>query len=106
MSSEQIQVTALFLNNLLQKPPKRIHLSERFDFLQRKPAYTPAEAVASPQVPHFVKMAAGRGPPTLQAPVSCQLCGDGFATLTAFWKHVEAQHHSWSEYRKLLIYEI
>ena len=112
MTSEQIQVTALFLNNLLQKPPKRIQLSERFNFLQRKPAYTPAADVASPEVPHFVNMAsacsgaADHRPPTLQAPFVCQLCGDGFVTMVALWKHAGAQHHYWSKYRKRLIFEI
>jgi len=105
MTSEQIQVTALFLNHLLQKPAKRIHLSERLDLLQRKPTYIPADAVASPQVPHFVKTAAANGLPMLQAPFVCQLCGDGFVTMAGLWKHIAAQHHSWSEYRKRLIFE-
>ena len=100
LTSEQIQVTALFLSHLFQKPPKRIYLSERFDLLQRKPTYVPADAVASPQVPHFVKLAAEHGPPMLQAPLVCQLCGDGFVTMAGLWKHVAAQHHSWSEHRK------
>ena len=62
MTSEQIQVTALFLKHLLQKPPARVHLSERFDLLQKKPMYIPAEAVASPEVPHFVTAAAAEYP--------------------------------------------
>jgi hypothetical protein len=73
MTSEQIQVTALFLSHLLQKPPKLIELSERFDLLQKKPTYVPSEAVSSPPVPHFVKVAAEHGPPKLQAPFMCQL---------------------------------
>ena len=112
MTSEQIQVTALFLNNLLRKPPKRIELSERFDFLQKKNGYTAAADVASPDVPHFVKMSSARpgdaehNPPTLQAPFVCQLCGDGFVTMAGLWKHAAAQHNSWSEYRKRLIFEL
>ena len=50
MRSEQIQVIAVFLNHLLRKPPKRIHISERLDLLQKKQAYTPADAIASPEV--------------------------------------------------------
>ena len=46
MTSEQIQVTALFMSILLHKPPKRILHSERFDLVQRKPVYTPAADVA------------------------------------------------------------
>ena len=59
MRSEQIQVIALFLNHLLQKPPKRVPLSERLDLIQQKPTYTPADAIESPQVPHFVKVSNG-----------------------------------------------
>lgn len=112
MTSEQSQVTALCLSNLLQKPPKRIHLSERFDLLQRKPVYTPAAAVASPEVPHFVKVAVANSgsaehrPPALQAPFICQVCGGGFVTRAALWKHTVAQHHSWSEYRRRLMFEV
>ena len=64
------------------------------------------------QVPHFVKISAGsvgateHAPPTLQAPFVCQLCGDGFVTTRDLWKHATAQHHSWSEYRKRLIFEV
>ena len=50
MSSEQIQVIAVFHSHLLRKPPKRIHISERLDLIQKKPAYTPADAIVSPQV--------------------------------------------------------
>ena len=71
LTSEQIQVTALFLSHLLQKPPKRMELSERLDLLQAKPTYVPSEVVSSPPVPHFVKVATERGPPTLQAPFIC-----------------------------------
>ena len=106
LTSEQIQVTALFLSHLLRKPPKRIDLSERLDLLQAKPTYVPSEAVLSPPVPHFVEVAAERGLPTLQAPFICQLCGDGFVTMADLWKHAAAQHHSWSEYRKRLIFEV
>ena len=106
LTSEQIQVTALFLSKLLQKPPKRIYISERFDLLQVKPTYVPSEAVSSPPIPHFVKVAAEHGPPTLQAPFICQLCGDGFVTMSDLWKHAGAQHHSWAEYRKRLIFEV
>ena len=106
MTPEQIQVTALFLSHLLQKRPKRIELSERFDLLQKKPTCVPSEAVSSPPVPHFVKVAAEHGPPKLQAPFMCQRCGDGFVTMADVWKHAAAQHHSWSEYRKRLIFEV
>ena len=64
------------------------------------------------QVPHFVKISAGsvgateHTPPRLQAPFVCQLCGDGFVTTRGLWTHAAAQHHSWLEYRKRLIFEV
>ena len=69
MSPEQIQVTALFLNNLRHKPLKRIHVSERLDFLQKKRAYTPAADVESSEVPHFLKMASAH--PAHSAGTTC-----------------------------------
>ena len=51
-------------------------------------------------------MAAECTAPTLQAPFVCQLCGDGFVTMRALWNHARAQHHSWAEYRKRLIFEL
>ena len=112
MSSEQIQVIALFLSHLQRKPQTRIHLSERLDFILQKPAYIPADAIESPEVPHFVKVSKGYAgaiehtPPTMQAPFICQLCGDGFVTMKNLWKHAEQKHHSWAEYRKRLIFEV
>ena len=112
MTSEQIQVIALFLSHLLRKPPKRVHISERLDLVRQKPTYTPADAIISPHVPHFVEVsntvaaATQHVPPTIQAPFICQLCGDGFIKTTELWKHAEQKHHSWAEYRKRLIFEV
>ena len=112
MTSEQIQVIALFLSHLLRKPAKRVHISERLDLVRQKHFYTPADAISSPQVPHFVKVsniapgATQCVSPTMQAPFICQLCGDGFINTTELWKHAEKEHHSWSEYRKRLIFEV
>ena len=53
-----------------------------------------------------MKVAAECTAPTLQAPFVCQLCGDGFVTMRALWNHARAQHHSWAEYRKWLIFEL
>ena len=57
MSSEQIQVLALFHSHLLRRPIKRVVISERLDLMKVKPAYIPASAVASPEVPHFARVA-------------------------------------------------
>ena len=119
MTSEQIQVISLFHSSLLQRPVKRVVVSERLDLVQRKPAYVPACAIASPEVPHFVRVAcnpnAGEDdgaaehapvqPAVLQAPVICQLCGAGFLKPEGLWRHAAAAHHSWAEYRKRLIFE-
>ena len=71
MSSEQIQVIAVFLNHLLRKPPKRIHISERLDLIQKKPAYIPADAITSPQVlPSRTRLPRSSTPlPPLSCPV-------------------------------------
>ena len=112
MTSEQLQVIALFLSHLLRMPSKRVHISERLDLFRQKPTYTPADAIASPLVPHFVKVANAvdgateYAPPRMQAPFICQLCGDGFITTTELWQHAEKEHHSWAEYRKRLIFEV
>ena len=42
----------------------------------------------------------------MQAPVICQLCGAGFLTPKDLWAHAAKEHHSWSEARKRLIFEI
>ena len=57
MTYEQVQVISLFHSNLLQKPVKRVVVSERLDLVQTKPAYVPACTIASPEVPHFVRVA-------------------------------------------------
>ena len=112
MGSEQIQVIAVFLNHLLRTPPKRIHISERLDLIQKKETYTPADAIPSPAVPHFFKVSSGcagateHAQATMQGPFICQLCGDGFVTTHDLWKHAEKQHHSWLECRKRLIFEV
>ena len=42
----------------------------------------------------------------MQAPVICQLCGQGFLETKGLWKHAAAEHHSWAECRQRLIYEV
>jgi hypothetical protein len=102
MSPEQIQVIALFLSYLLRKTSKRVHISERLDLIQQKPSYTPADEIASPEIPHFARIetVAQDGAtehtdpsrPTMQAPVLCQLCGAGFLSPQDVWAHVTKEH--------------
>ena len=115
MSAEQIQVIALFLSHLQRKPPKRIHISERLDLIQQKPSYTPADEIASPEIPHFVRIESEQdgaaehtdpSRPTMQAPVLCQLCGAGFLSPKDLWAHAAKEHYSWAEARKRLIFEV
>ena len=40
MSAQQIQVIAIFLSYLQRKPSKRVHISQRLDLIQQRPAYT------------------------------------------------------------------
>ena len=115
MSAQQIQVIAIFFNNLQRKPPKRVHISERLYLIQQKPEYTPAEEIASPEVPHFVRLQSeiDGNPqhtppprPMMQAPVICQLCGAGFLSQKDHWAHAAKEHHSWVEARKRFIFEV
>ena len=115
MSAQQIQVIAIFLSHLQRKPPKRVHISERLYLIQQKPSYTPAEEIASPEIPHFVCLQSETDGasehthpprPTVQAPVICQLCGAGFLSPKDLWAHAAKEHHSWAEARKRLIFEV
>ena len=115
MSAKQIQVIAIFLSHLQQKPANRVHISERLELIQQKPSYTPVEENASPEIPHFVRLQseadgvaehAHLSRPTMQAPVICQLCGAGFLTPKDLWAHAAKEHHSWAEARKRLIFEV
>ena len=115
MESAQIQVIALFVSHLLRKPPKRIHLSERWDLIQPKLKHTPVEDVASPEIPHFARVIGEQDGaaehnqaalPTVQAPVICQLCGAGFLSCKDLLQHAAKEHHSWSEARKRLLFEV
>ena len=87
----------------------------RLDLIQQKPSYTPADEIASPEIPHFVRIeseqdGAAEDPQpsraTMQAPVICQLCGAGFLSPKDLWTHAAKEHHSWAEARKRLIFEV
>ena len=82
--------------------------------IQQKPSYTPAEEIASPEIPYFLRLQsetngaaehAHSSRPTVQAPVVCQLCGAGFLSPKDLWAHAAKEHHSWAEVRKRLIFE-
>ena len=109
MSAEQIQVIALFLSHLQRKPPKRVHISDRLDLIQQKPSCTPAEEVASPEVPNFLRLQSETDGaakhahslrPIMHAPVICQLCGAGFLSQKDHWAHAAKEHESWAYARK------
>ena len=114
MSAEQILVLALFHKQMRSRPVARLMASERFDLVRSKPEYVPAALVHSPAEAHFAKIADGSTAASeeaseaavMQAPVICQLCGNGFLDEAGLWKHAAAEHHSWAEYRKRLIYEV
>ena len=114
MTTEQILVLALFHGHMRSRAKDRIAVTEHLDLVRTKPRYVPAADVCSPAVPHFAKVAEGvagaseHAPEAavMQAPVICQLCGQGFLDNKGLWKHAAAEHHSWAEYRKRLIYEV
>ena len=106
---------ASFLSHLQREAPKRVDISERLDLCRKKPAYTPATEVASPDVPHFARATidqAGAAEhsnaslPIIQAPVICQLCGAGLLSQKDLWRHAQKEHHSWAGARKRFIFEV
>ena len=107
MTPTQVQVVALFHAQLKIRPRKRIELTERWEYLQHKLVYVPADMIKSPAIPHFAAVAdAVDKSALLQAPVVCQLCGAGCLSRQALWKHCDLRHHNWCEYRKRLIFEV
>ena len=108
MSAEQILVLARFHRHLRERPMERLMATERFDLVRSKPRYTLAALVPSPEEPRFAKIADGSAGASehaseaavMQAPVICQLCGQGFLDEAGLWQHAAAEHHSWAEYKK------
>ena len=86
MTTEQILVLALFHGHMRSRAKDRIAVTEHLDLVRTKPRYVPAADVCSPAVPHFAKVAEGVAGASehaseaavMQAPVICQLCGQGF----------------------------
>ena len=103
MSAQHIQVIALSMGSLQRKPLKRVHIGERLDLIQQKPSYTPAEEIASPEIPYFLRLQSETDGaaehahslrPIMHAPVICQLCGAGFLSPKDLWAHAAKEHHS------------
>ena len=63
----------------------------------------------APSPPHFVQLLQTddneRSRPQIQPPRVCCLCGKGFVDALALWKHCEAEHYSWAEARKRMLWE-
>ena len=86
-SPEHMQVLAVSLRRLKLRPAPRLVASERFDLIRPKMKYVPASAVDSPAVPHFAQVADEERPAMIQAPVVCQLCGEGCLSPQGLWNH-------------------
>ena len=69
----------------------------------------PAAAIAAPSPSHFVRVATDEGAqtecPRLPAPQECLLRGKGFVDAPALWRRSEAEHCSWAEARKRILWE-
>ena len=109
MSAGQIVVLCIFQSRLSWQKGKPIELHDRDQHWIPKPVYTPASAVNAPSPPRFVQQlqadATERCRPQIQPPRVCCLCGKGFIDARALWKHYEAEHHSWAEARKRMLWE-
>ena len=109
MSAGQVVVLCIFHSRLSWQKGKPIELNDRDQHWIPKPIYTPASAVNAPSPPHFVQLlradATERSRPQIQPPRVCCLCGKGFVDAPALWRHCEADHHSWAEARKRMLWE-
>ena len=109
MSAGQILVLCMFHSKLSWQKGKPLELHDRDQYWIPKPVYTPASAVDAPSPPHFVQQLQADttepSRPQIQPPRVCCLCGKGFVDAPAFWRHCEAEHHSWAEARKRMFWE-
>ena len=109
MSAGQILALCIFHSRLSWQKGKPVKLRETDQFCIPKPTYTPASLVQAHSPPHFVKQvladAAETGRPAMQPPQKCCLCGKGFLDPPALWAHCEAEHHSWAEAAKRILWE-
>ena len=87
-----------------------MQLREALQHCAPKPAFVPAAAIAAPPPSHFVRVAADEGAqtecPRLPAPQECLLRGKGFVDAPALWRRSEAEHCSWAEARKRILWEV
>ena len=109
MRAGQILTLCIFHSRLSWQKGKPIELLERDQYWLPLPVYTPAEKVSAPSPPYFVQQlqadATARCAPQIQPPRTCCLCGKGFIDPPALWNHCEAEHHSWSEAVKRMLWE-
>ena len=104
MTTEQILVLALLHGHMRSRAMDRIVVTEHLDLVRTKPRCVPAADVCSPATPHFAKSAEGVAGASehaseaavMQAPMICQLCGQGFLGNKGLWKHTAAEQHSWA----------
>ena len=104
-----ILTLCIFHARLQWQPGPPIDFTDRDEWYIPKPRYTPANEVESSSPPFFVTQMQSNAteprPPWLQAPRICTLCGKGFMNWKAKFRHCEAEHHSWVEYRKRVLWE-
>jgi hypothetical protein len=109
MSAGQIVVLCIFHNRLSWQKGNPLQLHDRDQYWIAKPTYTPTSQVQVPSPPHFVEQlranATEHGPPEMQPPRTCCLCGKGFIDSPALWRHCEDEHHSWAEAVKRILWE-
>ena len=69
----------------------------------------PAANILAPSPAHFVQQVRAEGAdaalPDMPAPQVCMVCGKGFIDPPALWRHCDAEHHSWAEAVKRILWE-
>jgi hypothetical protein len=101
MSVGQLVFLFIFHAGLSWQKGKPIELTDRDKFWIPRPTYAAASAVQAQSPPFFVQWvqadATEHCQPRIQPPCACCLCGEGFVTPEALWRHCDEEHRSWAE---------
>ena len=109
MSTGQILSLCLLHSRLSWQKARSLQFREALHYCLPKPLYVPAADIIALSPAHFVQQVRAEGAcaalPDMPAPQMCMLCGKGFMDPPALWRHCEAEHHSWAEAVKRVLWE-
>ena len=109
MSTGQILSLCLLHSRLFWQKGKALRFREAPQYCLLKPLCVPAANTFAPSPAHFVQQvraeSADAALPDMPAPQVCMLCGKGFMDPPVLWRHCDAEHHSWAEAVKRVLWE-